>query len=773
MRPRRKAKRGLTSAAEPGFVILRGMPDAAPADPYLHDLYDSLHDSPVQRKFRRLRPWPVGVVFIQWPDMSMDDIREHFRLMKRLGFTCLKQCQVNEETDQKAVMHMALDEGIVPFWYDDAGVEDPTPELLKRLGVGPAAEGAALREDPKWKAFVERSHRERIDRGTGMLSMTAAGPAPGVPSTIPRFEYALPDTDELREAFTGWLTDKYGTLEALRDAWNFAHAMVPLPQEEWNTWDDVRAGVIALVNKERREYRRMCDVLRFKGDMHLATLRHRRDQSLEEDPTAPIRAGGEMSLFLPFAMWGVDMEGIADVMTDAGSFYPSMHPGWHFEEVNFELMRPVYMQSSLAADWFKGGWAATWESTGGPQILSGGNAPFVPGVRGEVPGFTIEEGEITQMMLSWIAAGFRGFGQWCWNARSFGWEGGEYALLDRNRRECGRTRAAGAIGAACQGLRDELWGCRKEPMVGVFQDFEGESFWAALSLTGRDMFRTFGQRARVGAARALINANIPWEHVTARDLRAGLADRYKSIFLPACLALDTKLVEDVLIPYVQRGGRVVLDAPGGWFDYGGRVLQTLPGSPFERLFGVTVRDYHYSREDTAMGRSWKFDMPGWEEGIDTDEENSSVSIEGFVLSLDPTTAEVLATFDDGQPSHTEHRLGEGTACIMGYSASLLCNNGYEHPWFEELLVAMAVGTHDPGFDVDADVVVYRLAGHGPEAPADHYFLLNDHSTPTQVTLDTYGYSYTAASDPITGKNLKLGKPIQIEAHSGRWVRMRK
>ena len=740
------------------LVNLFSMPKTS--DPYLHDLYDSLHDSPVQQKFRRLRPWPVGVVFIQWPDMSMDDIREHFRLMKRLGFTCLKQCQVNEGTDQKAVMHLALDEGIVPFWYEDAGVEDPTPELLATLDIDTNAEGETLRNDPKWKAYVEKSLRERIDRGTGFLSMTAAGPAPGVPSTIPRFEYALPDNEELREAFTNWLKAKYQTVEALKDAWNFDHTMVPLPDSQWNTWEDVRAGVLPLVNKETREYRRICDVLRFKADMHLATLRHRRDHSLEEDPTAPIRAGGEMSLFLPFAMWSVDMEGIADVMTPAGSFYPSMHPGWHFEEVGFELMRPVYMQSSLAADWFKGGWSATWESTGGPQILSGGNAPFVPEVRGEVPGFTIEEGEITQLMLSWIAGGFRGFGQWCWNARSFGWEGGEYALLDRNRQECARTRAAGAIGAACQRLRDELWQCRKEPTVGVFQDFEGESFWAALSLAGRDMFRTFGQRARVGAARALINHNIPWEHVTARDLRAGLADRYQTIYLPACLAVDTKLIEEVLIPYVERGGRVVLDAPGGWYDYGGRVLQSLPGSPFERLFGVSVRDYHYSREDDLRGRAWS---------LMDDEEGVWIPIEGFVLSLEPTSAEVHIVFDNGQPARTEHTLGEGSAAVLGWPASLMCNT-HGDVWAEGLLARAALGDHGVAFYCE-DAVVYRLAGAGVDA--DHYFLLNDQGQEIDAYLETPGYSYSSATDPVSQTPLTPGEPITIAPNSGRWVRMQK
>ena len=170
-------------------------------DPFLTGRYDRLHRTPMQEKFRRIAPMPVGVVFVEWPGMTDEAIRSHFRKMKELGFTCLKGIHLCPGTDLRQVMHAALDEGLIPWWYG---------------------------------------------------------------------------------------------------------------------------------------------------------------------------AGGEMGLFLPFAARATDMEGIAETMAPLGSFYPSIHPAWHFEEVDFEIPRPVYMQASLAQDWFKGGWAATWESTGGPQQLSGG-----------------------------------------------------------------------------------------------------------------------------------------------------------------------------------------------------------------------------------------------------------------------------------------------------------------------------------------------------------------------------------------------------------------
>lgn len=36
-------------------------------DPFLASRYAGLNDTDVERKLRRLRPWPVGVVFIERP----------------------------------------------------------------------------------------------------------------------------------------------------------------------------------------------------------------------------------------------------------------------------------------------------------------------------------------------------------------------------------------------------------------------------------------------------------------------------------------------------------------------------------------------------------------------------------------------------------------------------------------------------------------------------------------------------------------------------------
>jgi len=711
------------------------------ADPFLAELYDRLHETDMQRKLRRIAPVPVGVVFIEWPGMGEQDARRHFRLMKELGFTCLKGLHVCRGTDPARLMHAALDEGIIPWWYGEGGWEPITDELLGRLGIPADTPIEAIRRDGRMLAHQEQVMRRRIDA-------SAARPREPVrPETEADFGRKFTFDPELpaaaRKDFVVWLKEAYGSPEAVWEAWNIHHSMVPGPDRPWSSWDELHADLPGVLSP--REYRRVRDVLRFKADLYLRRVRSRWQAAREADPHEPVRAGGEMGLFLPFVARATDMEGIADEMAEGGSFYPSIHLSWHFEEVDFEVPRPAYMQASLVQDWFKGGWSAAWESTGGPQQLSGGKAPFWPPAAGRTPGFTVDAGVMTQLMLSYLAAGFRGFGFWCWNARTAGWEGGEYAILDRNLQPTDRARQMGRIGQAAVRWRDELWAAHKEPLVGVFTDFDAEAIWAAASLQGRDHYKHYPMQARVGAARALIDHNVPWEHVTGTDLRAGLAGRYRVIHLPAVLAMPRDLLE-VLSKYVAAGGRLVADAPFCWYDEYGRLFPTGPGTTFERTFGCSIRDFQYSSN-----------VPRALEGR---------TLEGFVLDLGLSGAGVLAEYDNHLPAVTEHRFGDGTAVLIGCEASRMCTRPGDAD-AERRLVTWALGPNEPPYACEG-AIVYRLA-----APAaDHYFLIND-GPAVSARLDTKHLACAALADAVTGEPLALGTPIALPAHSGRWVRCEK
>ena len=490
-----------------------------------------------------------------------------------------------------------------------------------------------------------------------------------------------------------------------------------------------------------REYRRIRDILRYKADWVLTRIGNNMKRYKERDPYEPQRAGGEMGIFLPFAYRATDMEGYAELMREHGSFYPSLHLAWHYEEVGYEVTRCIYMQSSLCSDWFKGGWAATWESTGGPQQFSGGKG-WNPTAAEETAGFTCDAGTQAQLQLSYLAGGFKGAGIWSWNCRRAGWEAGEYQLVDRNGHPTERTYRVGGIAKAANRLRDEIWQGMKEPYVGILVNWDDECIWSAVSVSNRDKYRHTPIRSRIGAARALINGNIQWGHVMASVLRNGMVDRYRVIYLPAQLSVNRDLMQ-ILTDYVKRSGRIVTDAPSFWFDDRGKCLRTDTGSEFEQLFGVQLRDFQYANNT-------RYKLHGEQ-------------VEGWVCDLEITSAQVLASFSSGKPAVTEHRLGKGTAVYNGAEASHQCfKPGNDH--VEQWLRDYAMGPYEAPYRCD-DAVVYRLA----TPTADHYFFMND-SEEKMVSLDTKDYVYTGCEDPETGEQLELGSPITVEGYGARWIR---
>lgn len=678
---------------------------------------------------------PIGVVFIQAPGMDDDQMRHHFRTMRELGFNCLKGLYVLPGEDLARIERMALEEGIIPWWFGEAGFEPVTDGLLERLGIAPGTPLNEVREHPAYRTHQERLMRERIDRRARGVEIPHDG--------RPRFPFSFDAeiTHESSSHFAQWLKRTYKSVAALADAWNMGRTLIKRPEPMWQSWDDVERSVIDLLQSEKTEYRRLRDVLRYKADVYLEMVQEKAQKHRETEPFAPTRAGGEMGLFLPFASRATDMEGVADAMADSGSFYPSIHLAWHFEEVGFEVVRPIYMQASLAADWFKGGWSATWESTGGPQQLSGGKASLFEEMAPHTAGFTVDGGTMTQLLLSYLAAGFKGVGLWCWNGRNAGWEAGEYALCDRQDRPSDRAVAAGRIGRAMQRWRDEIWAAHKEPLVGIYTDWDNDAMWAAIAIGGRTKFKHAPTQARIGCARALINGNVPWEHVSATDLRAGLADRYRTIYLPAILSISESMLE-LLHGYAERGGRVVLDLPGAWYDDFGRLLKTGTGSAFERLFGCTIRDMQYSsvhRGHSIEGRA----------------------VEGFVADLEPTRAQVLAHYDAKGPAITEHRLGRGTAVVIGCEASTHCLKP-DNTSAEQFLRTHALGDTPTPFACDG-AIVYRLAS----SPADHFVLINDGEA-KQVRLSVRA-PYRDWRDAVTDEPVAV-ESIRLEAHSGRWLR---
>ena len=732
------------------FLITVGWTYAALAqaqsDPFLHKLYDSLHSSAAQQKFKRMAPMPAGVVYVQQPGDGEAEMRQHFKTMKQLGFNALKQIMSGPGWTEQKIAKIALEEGIVPWWYGEGGYEEITPDLLRRLGL---PENMPLAEALKHPAVTRYQHDLLARRIEAQAAYAAQQPnrrfmrSSSVaydPEIGGRGTELTPHGENL---FMEWLQEKYKTVEQLAQSWNMHHTGLGFGEDRvFSSWDEVKQNWKKL---PIREYNHVKDIYRFKVDYNLRRIEENAKAFQAFDKNMPYRGGGEMSLFHPFAWYSVNMEGVANTLTRYGSFYPSMHFSWHYDLTRGELPRSMYMQAALMNDLFKGGWTGGWESTGGPQQLDGEKDAAHPNA------YFVDDAEVMQLYLSQLAAGFRGFGVWCWNVRTAGKEGGEYSLLDRNGQVTQRAVRLGQMGQAMQKHRFELWNAHKEPAVGVLYDWENEATWAAMSVRGRDNFRMQPVMARIGISRALMQANIPYEYVTPTDLLKGLSGRYKVIYLPAQLTIRNDLLP-VLEQYVQAGGHLIMDLPGAWYDEQTVNLPTGKGSAFARIFGATLDDFQYAGTNriVTLGRDTLF---------------------GFVMNATPLTAKVLASYGHGKPAVLQNAFGKGKATLLGWQASLNCF-GREGRYATAAQAQVPVGQLlgylkkevSQQFICDGSLA-YRLA----HATADHYILLNEGAAKT-VQLKTTGYRYKAVTDAITGENVDP-MAIKLGAYDGRWLRM--
>ncbi|MFN4144500.1 MAG: beta-galactosidase trimerization domain-containing protein [Runella sp.] len=709
-------------------------------DPYFTQLYDSLHDSPMQQKFRRIAPMPAGVVYVQAPNEGEREMRQHFQTMKRLGFNALKQIMPLPTWTIEQISLIALEEGIIPWWYGEGGYEEITDALLQKLGIDKSLPMSTLLQHPKMIDYQKSVLKRRIERTQAYIEKSPDKKFMRVTSVAFDPEIGgrgVELTEKGEKLFLEWLKQRYQTVENLNRAWNQYHAGLFLNEHRLLTdWDDVARN---WRNITGREYNHVKDIYRFKVEHNLKRIEESAKEFNAFDPQAPYRGGGELAVFHPFAWYSVDMEGIADVLKKYGSFYPSMHFSWHYNLVKGEVTKSLYQQAALMNDFNKGGWTGGWESTGGPQQLDGEKNP------GHENSYYVGEGEVMQLYLSQLAAGFKGFGIWCWNPRTAGKEGGEYSLLDRNGQLTDRAVAIGKLGQAMQKYRFELWNAHKEPLVGVLYDWENEATWAAMSIPGREDFRFQPVKARIGISNWLIENNVPYEYVTPKDLSRGLAPRYKVIYLPAMLSIRKDLLP-ILKKYVEQGGRLVMDLPSGWYDEQTVLLPTGKGSDFEQLFGASIDDFQYS-------------------GTNRSQTINGNNIKGFTFNATATRAGVMARYDNGKPAIMENALGKGKAVLLGFQASLL-QFDKQNTLPKPLLRQWILGTNTSPYTCSY-ALVYRLSS--PEA--DHYFLLNE-GAPKTVSLNLKSYKYKRFTDAISGENVNLST-LKIEAKNGRWIRAEK
>lgn len=705
--------------------------------------YRALNDSPMQQRLREQRKWFIGPVYWKPGDYDRKALVAELSPIREMGFNIVR-------------FHTAMGEETSPGEYDltrsddwmDAAAEAgigvilhmegwrPSPAACAEAGLTPEYLTRCHLTDDESLSVVERHYGPICDHYRNHEALFAWGtmgePDPDTGSL---------DNDYDRRRFAEWLREQYGTVEALDAAWNIYPQTGDLIAESFeDAWLVAEPDVAAKISGAHRSkyvYGAQRDKLRYIADKTIARSRALVSIIRKHDEEHPVTIGSHQLFYNPAQLaWDTAQRArVADLHTT------SIHLSWHFEQVAGEVDRPVYMQAKQTRDYFKGGWTSAYETTGGPVQYSGGY------------GVGMTAGLMRRMALSYLAAGNVNIAFWTWNHRPGCWEAGEYGLTSLSGKLTPWATAAGKVADGMRRYHEELWDASAQPQVGIVQSWDTEAI-LTLEPQRHDIndgptehsrgTATQAQRAYIGAARALINQHVPFEYVTTAELAEGIACVYPTLLVPHARAVAAETLEH-LRAYVEKGGRLVVDVQFAFVDIWGKCNRAGQGGPQERLLGAWVDSIHDARTSPLrLGET---------------------EIEGFFGDIETTQARVLARFDDGRPAITEHRLGRGSAVLVGFDAARMCHRpGCSR--VENLLADLAVGDTPLKWSCDAPMA-FRLS-----APkADHYFLLND-GPARPALLRTFDHQYSSGEDVLDQHPIETDGTICIELpeRSGVWAR---
>lgn len=679
-------------------------------------------------------------------ETDADMAREEFKKIKETGFDTVRLAPPEqillpgEDYDlfwADTWLDVAVECGLKAILH---AFEEPSPGVLQKLGISKKDAETLYADSPLYDKIMDEwvvPVAKRYSKHPGLLIWAGPGEPPTGQGRL--------QTDEDRQRFAAWLEEQYGTIEALDSAWN----IYPAPDYKIaSSFEDALRlldgfdvdPTINGVHRAKLVYGAGRDLLRFLVDARIDKARKIVETVHEHDQEHPVFMGAHQ-LFAnnPDSLW--DNATLGQVGDGHGT---STHLSWHYEVVDGEIDRPVYIQSRMTSDALKEGLTACWEATGGPVQFSGGF------------GNHMSPGLMRRLCLSSIAAGNRGLGFWVWNSRPGGWEVGEYGMTALDGTVTDFAKAAGEVACELRKYARELWDADQPAQVGILHDWDTQAIYCfepERAEREREYHRFVGgtrqlpNDAQIGIARALTNAGISFQFISTAELQESpeTAQKFSSIFAPHLRALKAEVVKS-LKSYAEQGGRVVADVSFALLDQWGKLHPTGPKGLNAGLFGDYINQIHDARTGA--------------------QSINNVNISGFFGDLKICEAEIIATFANGKPAVSEISIAKGSAVMLAFDPGTMCRKAGRED-IEKLIAKFAVS--DSISPVSSLPLSFRLPGKN----ADHIFLIND-GPATDAEVNT-GELYAKATNVLTAEEypVKLKTPVFIPENDAIWLRLEK
>jgi len=419
--------------------------------------------------------------------------------------------------------------------------------------------------------------------------------------------------DVSAEAFRQWLRARYGTIDALNEAWGtdfwsqrYSKWEEILPPRRTPTWPNPTQQL---------------DFMRFSSDELLECYESERASLARHSPAIPVTTNF-MQFFKPLDYWKwAERE---DIVSD---------------DVYQDPLDPdAGMASAMAGDLMRSlGRGRPWvlmEQTTSRVNWREINAAKAPG-------------QMRLWSLQAVAHGADGVMFFQWRQSRAGAEKHHSAMVPHGPVETSPTwHEVVRLGSELKRL-DELCGARVKASVAIVFDWES---WWALELPSKPSILVRALEQVRAYYRHLFNANIATDFAPpVRDLSS-----YKLVLVPNLYLVSDDAVAN-LNRYVSDGGHLAMSCFSGIVDVHEHIRLGGYPAPFADMLGLRVEDVMpLAPGDVIPVR--------FHDGLETT---------GRIWSelIRPGAAEVVATFESGalkgKPAVTRNRFGKGSAAYVG------------------------------------------------------------------------------------------------------------
>jgi beta-galactosidase len=473
-------------------------------------------------------------------------------------------------------------------------------------------------------------------------------------------------------AFRRWLLKRYGSLEALNDAWYTAFW-----SQRYDDWDEILPPRTTqyLANPAHA-----VDFKRFCSDEMLAACVEQRDEIRAAGSTAPVTTNFMQPTWDHLNQW--DWSEQLDVAS-VDHYLDTTGPDGEAH---------VAYGADLTRSWGGGPWLLMEQSASG--IRDGARQAFK------------DPGRMLRNSLGYVARGSQGALFFQWRASAGGSETWHSAMVPHVGPESRTFEGVVELGSLLGRLQEIAEPPQDGPVVeadvAILWDANGRWSLQTPHLPNDDLDYTAEVRA---THRALWRAGVAVDFV-----RPGAdAARYRVLFVPTLMAMDSGTVE-WLTRYVEAGGHLVVGRFTGIADEHQRVAPGGYPGRLRDLLGIRVTEHHPL--DPA----------------ETQELSDGSTVDQWTERMDPPRAEALATYTQGPlaglPAVTRHPVGDGSATYV--SARMV-----QESW--DAFVAARLTEHGVGPVVPEAVGTGLEAIRRRAAAGTYLFLLHHGDRPVRIT----------------------------------------